>query len=226
MAYIEPCCVDNQLPALLRRSSGSAVIFQTNGDVTLEKFMRAVCCMVDGGRDFWLLIPAVNDAAARLLRHWIKMDWIDRLHLLTAEDQAGLLAGIIGDDVMALRVDYAVCPGLKAEAFAYCGPDSTVAVQGALPLAAVRPAVMLMHAAVFGRTGSLCSDDGPVGNLLANVRPLFRRQSKTGSARKKAAAPAAEPQEPAPAAETEESAPAAETEESARPAEGVADPQP
>ena len=36
--FLEPCCIENQLPALLRRERGNA-LFQTNGDVTIEKLM-------------------------------------------------------------------------------------------------------------------------------------------------------------------------------------------
>lgn len=193
MAYIEPCCVDNQLPQLLRKNAPHAVTFQTLGDVTLTKFLRAVCCMVDGGTDLWLAVPALDAATVRILRHWIKMDWIMTLHVITADDQHDLLNRVIGAEWMRLRVRYAVRPDFRAELFVYAGPRQAVSVQGALPLTALKPGALTVHSAIFGTAQRLLPADAAVGSLLANLRPLFN-----------VPAPAPEPEpEPEPAPETE-----------------------
>ena len=82
MAYLEPCCIENQLPALLRREKGNA-LFQTNGDVTIEKLMQAACCMASGGfGEYWICIREVDVVLMRFLRHWMNRGWIRELHLV------------------------------------------------------------------------------------------------------------------------------------------------
>ena len=141
MAFVEPCCVANQLPQLLRNSKGHA-LFQTNGDVTIEKLMQAACCMASSGfGEYWIVVKAVDVVLMRFLRHWMQRGWIRQLHLLTATDQRELVAEELGEEQMAL-CDYGWREGLSLEAFIVVGESESMVAQGEMLLQPRTAAVM------------------------------------------------------------------------------------
>ena len=96
MAFVEPCCAEHQIPQLVKNSKGNA-LFQTNGDVTIEKLMQAACCMASGGfGEYWIVVREADIVLMRTLAHWIDRGWIRRLCLLTATDQRTLVASELG----------------------------------------------------------------------------------------------------------------------------------
>ena len=81
--YIEPCCIDNQLPRLLRQSDGHAAMFQTSGDVTLEHMIKALMPMVgDRPRVLTLALPVVDDDVIALLQRYMRLEWVAHLNLI------------------------------------------------------------------------------------------------------------------------------------------------
>ena len=70
--YLEPCCIDKDLPKLLKENtfrdkSGrtrNAVCFQSGGDWTVTDLLKAVTCLADKG----LLILAMPEVDVNLLR--------------------------------------------------------------------------------------------------------------------------------------------------------------
>lgn len=174
MAYIEPCCCDRQLPALLRERR--TAFFQTNGDVTVQKFMGAVGCMAGQPSELWLMLPAVDFALLRTLRQWFQRGWISSLHLLTQENQeaevmAELGAATAGENASeenGAAVDYAHDPLVIDGLLAFIGPEHVVAVQGAM-LTKVDFSLSL-YAASFGpRQKYFDAPDGKVRMMLEPV---------------------------------------------------------
>ena len=75
--YIEPCCIDKQLPALIRRSQGGFCFFQTNGDCDLKKLLDSVSHMASGvgGHVLVLTVPEVDITMLRTLAYYFRRGW-------------------------------------------------------------------------------------------------------------------------------------------------------
>ena len=175
--FLEPCCIENQLPQLLRRERGHA-LFQTNGDVTIEKLMQAACCMASGGfGEYWIVVREADVVLMRFLRHWMQRGWIRRLHLLTATDQRALVAGELGDGLAAL-CDYGWREALSLEAFIVVGDRESMVVQGEMLLQPRTEAVMTAYSASVGPNARMLSPDGDAGSLVENLRALLRVQKR------------------------------------------------
>lgn len=183
MAYLEPCCIENQLPALLRREKGNA-LFQTNGDVTIEKLMQAACCMASGGfGEYWIVVREVDVVLMRFLRHWMQRGWIRELRLLTVGDQRETVASELGEELMA-HVDYGWREGLGLEAFCVVGERESMVVQGEMLLAARTEPVMTAYSAAVGLNARMLGSEGAVGSLVENLRAVLRLQKRKAKRKK------------------------------------------
>ena len=181
MGYIEPCCCDKQLPALLRERR--TAFFQTNGDVTVQKFMGAVGCLAGQPSELWLMLPAVDLALLRTLRQWFQRGWINSLHLLTQENQEKMVMGELGEAVQCaavaqqptkqVAVDYAHDPLVLDGLMAFIGPTDVVAIQGAM-LTQVDFSLSLYAAAFGPRQKYFDAPDGKVRMMLEPVISKMR----------------------------------------------------
>jgi len=183
MAYLEHCCIENQLPQLLRRERGNA-LFQTNGDVTIEKMMSAACCLASGGfGEYWICVKEVDVVLMRFLRHWMSRGWIRELRLLTVGDQRELVASELGEELMK-HVDYGWREGLGLEAFCVVGERESMVVQGEMLLVARTEPVMTAYSAAVGSNERMLGSDGAVGSLVENLRAVLRVQKRKTRKRK------------------------------------------
>lgn len=184
MAFVEPCCAETQIPRLIRTAGGHA-LFQTNGDVTIEKLMQAACCMASGGfGEYWIVVREADVVLLRMLAHWIDRGWIRRLHLLTEADQRTLVASELGDGRMRL-CETGSREGLSsAQMFCCVGDGETVVVQGEMMLAASPTARVTAYSAAVGPNSRLLAPDGIAASLIENLRAILRVQKR--KARKKA----------------------------------------
>jgi len=154
---IEPCCAERQLGYLLREERAHAVAFQTNGDVTLEHFMKAVMLMSgDRPRTLTLSVPIFTGGMMRPIAKYMRLEWVEKLRLMTT-DQLPLeiiqqLAAKIGISVDALleRIELAADASIPDELMAFSGTDGTVVIQGRI-YDAVTPRLSL-YSGIFGRT--------------------------------------------------------------------------
>lgn len=132
--YIEPCCIDNQLPRLLRQSDGHAAMFQTSGDVTLEHMLKALMPMVgDRPRVLTLALPVIDDDVTALLQRYMRLEWVAHLNLITSQPQTELQPqleriGVPMDRITLSIVTDATTLGLLV----FTGATATAAVQGQL----------------------------------------------------------------------------------------------
>ena len=154
--YIEPCCADNQLPRLLRQANGSAVLFQTAGDVTLEHMMKAVMLMSgDRPRVLTLALPQLSADVVALLRRYMRLEWVAHLNLITTatpdEHNAYVLLSEVG--VPMDRITYApVADACSLGLLMFAGPSGTVAIQG--PLCPAPSQGLHLYSAIYGPSGS------------------------------------------------------------------------
>ena len=203
---MEPCCVEHTLPQLIRNSNGNA-LFQTNGDVTVEKLMQAACCLASGGfGEYWICIREVDVMLMRFLRHWMNRGWIRELHLLTATDQREMVAPELGEELMK-RMEYGWREGLGLEAFCVVGERESMVVQGEMLLSARTEPVMTAYSAAVGSNERMLGSEGTVGSLIENLRAVLRLSKR--KARKKKDEPKASEDAAEPKAEVE--APAEDT---------------
>ena len=177
MAYLEPCCIEQQLPRAVKAGKGSA-LFQTNGDVTIEKLMQAACCMASGGfGEYWICIREVDVVLMRFLRRWMQRGWIRELRLLTVGDQRDLVASELGDELMA-HVEYGWREDLGTEAFCVVGDRESMVVQGEMLLAARTEARMTAYSAAVGPNARMLGSEGAVGSMVENLRAVLRLQKR------------------------------------------------
>ena len=110
MPYIEPCCIDRQLPGLIKQSRAGFCFFQTSGDVTLEKLLGAVSHMASGagGHILILTVPEVDIPMLRTLAYYFRRGWTQALLLLTREVQTALIESELADYLAS--VHYAADP--------------------------------------------------------------------------------------------------------------------
>ena len=154
--YIEPCCAENQLPRLLRQANGSAVLFQTAGDVTLEHMMKAVMLMSgDRPRVLTLALPQLSADVVALLRRYMSLEWVAHLNLITTatpdEHNAYALLSEVG--VPMDRITYApVGDACSLGLLMFAGPAGTVAIQG--PLCPAPSQGLHLYSAIYGPSGS------------------------------------------------------------------------
>ena len=191
MAYLEPCCIEQQLPRAVKAGKGSA-LFQTNGDVTIEKLMQAACCMASGGfGEYWICIREVDVVLMRFLRHWMNRGWIRELHLLTATDQREMVASELGEELMK-HVEYGWREGIGLEAFCVVGDRESMVVQGEMLLSARTEPVMTAYSAAVGPNERMLDSEGTVGSLIENLRAVLRLSKRKARKKKEAEAKASE----------------------------------
>lgn len=191
MAYLEPCCIEQQLPRAVKAGKGSA-LFQTNGDVTIEKLMQAACCLASGGfGEYWICIREVDVVLMRFLRHWMNRGWIRELHLLTTTDQREMVASELGEELMK-HVDYGWREGLGLEAFCVVGERESMVVQGEMLLSARTEPVMTAYSAAVGPNERMLDSEGTVGSLIENLRAVLRLSKRKARKKKEAEANASE----------------------------------
>lgn len=153
--YIEPCCIDNQLPRLLRQSDGHAAMFQTSGDVTLEHMLEALMPMVgDRPRVLTLALPVVDDDVIALLQRYMRLEWVAHLNLITSDTTITThpspltQIGVPMDRITLSIVTDATTLGLLV----FTGATATAAVQGQLE-SSVRKGLHL-YSALYASTNS------------------------------------------------------------------------
>lgn len=96
--YIEPCCIDRQLPKVLRESKSGFAFFQTNGDVTITKLLNATACMVaPDNLTLVVVMPEIEITTLRLMAHYFRQGWIRALLVLTQVPAHDLIVSELED---------------------------------------------------------------------------------------------------------------------------------
>lgn len=86
LLFIPPCCVDKKLPQALVQAPHRALTFYTHGDVTMEKFYRAISYMVEDAHVMVLTMPVLEAETAVFLSQCFEREWITHLVLSSSRD--------------------------------------------------------------------------------------------------------------------------------------------
>lgn len=86
LLFIPPCCVDKKLPRAVMQAPHRALTFYTHGDVTMEKFYRAVSYLVDDAHVMVLSMPVVGPETLVFVQQCFERKWITHLVLSTSRD--------------------------------------------------------------------------------------------------------------------------------------------
>lgn len=171
---IEPCCISNQLPSLLRERPD--VVFYSNGDWDVEKLKFSVDCMVDSPAVEILLSPAVDLSLCRSFRHSLQKNWAKTVFLCTTEDCTSLVQGELtghADKVLYIHRD-----NLGSQLYVRYNANEMVAICGPMLLHDKiendEHRKLCIYHGVFGSHGRKFKD------IMDGIVPLFatRMQDK------------------------------------------------
>ena len=147
MGMIEPCCCHKQLPKLLRENQDRICVFQTSGDVTMQKFNFAVSFMAGDTSDRILVLPTADVWLLREVRHDIAKGWAKSYTLIIGKDcamtDAEIAAEVGSSHVRVLRDQMARTP-----LFSLSGSEGTVIIVG--DMKGVADAGLKYYTAFFG----------------------------------------------------------------------------
>ena len=97
LLFIPPCCVDKKLPKAANQAPHRQLTFYTHGDVTVEKFYKAVSYLVIDSHVMVLTMPSPRQETFALLQQCFEREWITRLVLSTYRSCDSLITKYLGD---------------------------------------------------------------------------------------------------------------------------------
>lgn len=168
MNIIESCCAERQLGQLLRENRGHAALFQANGDMTLQKWMKATMLMAgDRPRTLTIAVPVFTEKMMDAVAKFMRLGWIERLRLMTTDPITPEMVQMLADKtecegaVLAEHIELAADGAIPDGLLMFSGPQGTVVVQGTMP-DIITPRLYL-YSGVFGRT------DGPAVRSITDA---------------------------------------------------------
>lgn len=105
LLFIPPCCVDTKLPKAVNQAPHRQLTFYTHGDVTVEKFYKAVSHLVIDSHVMVLTMPLPKQETFMFLEQCFERGWTTHLVLSTYRSCDSLIAKHLGD--YADRIIYA-----------------------------------------------------------------------------------------------------------------------
>ena len=97
LLFIPPCCVDKKLPKAVNQAPHRQLTFYTHGDVTAEKFYKAVSYLMIGSHVMVLTMPSPKQETFVFLQQCFEREWITHLVLSTYRSCDTLMAKYLGD---------------------------------------------------------------------------------------------------------------------------------
>ena len=105
LLFIPPCCVDKKLPKAVNQAPRRQLTFYTHGDVTVEKFYKAVSYLVIDTHVLVLTMPSPKQETFVFLQQCFERGWVTHLVLSTYRSCDMLLEKYLSD--YAERIIYA-----------------------------------------------------------------------------------------------------------------------
>ena len=105
LLFMPPCCVDTKLPKAVNQAPHRQLTFYTHGDVTVEKFYKAVSYLMITSHVMVLTMPSPKQETFVFLQQCFEREWITHLVLSTCRPCDTLIAKYLSD--YADRIIYA-----------------------------------------------------------------------------------------------------------------------
>ena len=105
LLFMPPCCVDKKLPKAVIQAPHLQLTFYTHGDVTVEKFYKAVSYLIIDSHVIVLTMPSPKQETFVFLQQCFEREWITHLVLSTCRSCDTLIAKYLSD--YADRIIYA-----------------------------------------------------------------------------------------------------------------------
>lgn len=127
--YQEPCCIERSLPILIRQYGW--LPWQSNGDITIEKILKAVSHLAGNSIAISLCIPVIDIDVLRILSWYHKRGWLTSLEIVTSEDQTELIRAELPKELSVNIISHASVKE-TSPLLVIKGEKQTVIVQGPL----------------------------------------------------------------------------------------------
>ena len=165
MTIIEPCCAERQVTGILKERR--TALLQTNGDVTLAKWMQAILLLAGQERPRTMTLFIGEGLTAEVIKavgKYLRLEWIAKLRLLTPTP-------LTADDVKRLSIacDCEVAdllermelaaewpspqPGSFTDMLMMQGQNGTVVIQG--PMTGTKRNAFTLYAAMYGKADNM-----------------------------------------------------------------------
>ena len=99
LLFIPPCCVDKKLPKAIIQAPHYQLTFYTHGDVTAEKFYKAISHLLIDAHIMVFTMPSPKQETFMFLEQCFERGWITHLVLSTYRSCDSLIAKHLGDYV-------------------------------------------------------------------------------------------------------------------------------
>ena len=169
LLFIPPCCADSKLPRAVMQAPSRVLTFYTHGDVTFERFYRAISHIVVDAHVMVLSMPLVTNDVALFLQLCFERKWITHLVLSTYHSCDRLIEKHLSaykDRMLYVRSDDA---GEMASHMVLYNKDRSLVLTG-LMLDRPRLDVRLMcYTLTFYPSHALSSTQQDWGNALRNA---------------------------------------------------------
>lgn len=127
-SIMEPCCIENALPRLLKRHP--LATWQSNGDILFSHIIKAVSWLAGNRLIVFLVMPVVNIEVLRVLAWYWRRGWLGGgVAILTASDQTELIKNELPAE---MPCTIAAHDSVKECLLQIRGETAIVVVQGAL----------------------------------------------------------------------------------------------
>lgn len=165
MEYIEPCCVGRELLAMLKEMP--VVPFQTNGNVTLEHFMKGLSEFAGNKLEITLAVPVIDIPMLRMLAWYNRRGWAKKVVIMTKEKQREL----IDQELEGYGFTAVVNPEMSEGTLVMKGELKTVVIQGEI-LGEVAPNGCKHY------TGSITNDKEILSMMLDTLTMQIRKAER------------------------------------------------
>lgn len=125
----EPCCIERSLPLAVKKYGW--LPWQSNGDITIEKILKAVSYLAGNALDISICLPAIDIPALRLFAWYFKRGWLKSLTIITPDDQSELIRAELPAELKLTVTNHASVNETSPILFIQ-GEIQTVIVQGPL----------------------------------------------------------------------------------------------
>ncbi len=179
---VEPCCVNKQLPKAIIEAPHRVLMFHTNGDVSLEKFYRAIASAIADPAVMVLTLPTVDIHTMRLLVQCFDRDWITDLVLTTSADITKFVESELRDYLPHVSYCHTVAVSFDTSMLSLFSQRQALFLHGSLPLAPSKKAGLSTYTLIFQPSIPLryTGENGDhLHNALEPIITLHRQHLRT-----------------------------------------------